>query len=84
MIARLNDAVVKAFEDPKVIKRLNELGHDIPRREQLTPAALGAFHKSEVEKWWPLIKAENIRIEQESSKTRRRALVLLRVMPWLT
>ena len=43
VVARLNDAVVKAFADPLVIKRLTELGQEIPPREQLTPAALGAF-----------------------------------------
>ena len=63
VIARLNDAVVKAFADPGVIKRLTELGQEIPPREELTPAALAAFHKSEVEKWWPLIKAAEIKID---------------------
>lgn len=63
VIAKLNDAVVKAFADPNVIKRLGELGQEIPPRQQLTPASLGAFHKSEIEKWWPLIKDANIRIE---------------------
>lgn len=63
IIARVNDAVVKAFADPNVIKRLGELGQEIPPREQLTPASLGAFHKSEIEKWWPLIKAADIKAE---------------------
>jgi tripartite-type tricarboxylate transporter receptor subunit TctC len=63
VIARLNEAVVKAFSDPNVIKRLTELGQDIPPRERLTPEALAAFHKSELDKWWPLIKAANIKVE---------------------
>lgn len=63
VIARLNDAVNKAFSDPAVIKRLAELGQDIPPRERLTPEALAAFHKSEIDRWWPLIKAANIRVE---------------------
>ena len=47
-IARLNDAVVKAFADPVVIKRLTEdMGQDIPKREELTPQALARYHKSE-------------------------------------
>ena len=62
-IAKLNEAVVKAFSDPLVIKRLGDLGQDLPAREQLTPQALGALHKAEVAKWWPLIKAANIRVE---------------------
>jgi tripartite-type tricarboxylate transporter receptor subunit TctC len=63
IVAKLNDAVVKAFADPAVIKRLNELGQDIPTREQLTPEALGAFHKAEIDKWWPLIRSSNIKAE---------------------
>jgi tripartite-type tricarboxylate transporter receptor subunit TctC len=63
VIAKLSDAVVKAFADPTVIKRLTDLGQDLPPREQLTPEALAAFHKSEIDKWWPLIKAANIKVE---------------------
>ena len=63
IIAKLNDAVVRAFGDPVVIKRLTELGQSIPPREQLTPDALGAYHKSEIDKWWPLIKGANIKAE---------------------
>jgi hypothetical protein len=30
-------------------------------REQLTPEALRTFHKAEIEKWWPIIKAAGIK-----------------------
>ena len=63
VIARLNEAVVKAFAEPTVIKRLTDLGQDLPAREQLTSEALAAFHKSEIDRWWPLIKAANIKVE---------------------
>ena len=63
IIAKINDAVVRAFADPVVIKRLTDLGQDIPAREQMTPQALAAYHKSEIEKWWPLIKGANIKVE---------------------
>jgi len=63
VIAKLSDAVAKAFADPVVIKRLGELGQDIPSREQMTPEALAAYHKSEIDKWWPLIKGANIKVE---------------------
>jgi hypothetical protein len=47
-----------------VRKRLTEeLGQDIPPREQQTPEALHAYQKAEIEKWWPLIKSANIRPE---------------------
>ena len=44
-------------------QRLAELGQDIPPREQQTPEALGAYQKAEIEKWWPIIKAANIKGE---------------------
>jgi tripartite-type tricarboxylate transporter receptor subunit TctC len=56
-------SIVKVFADPTVSKRLTDLGQDIPPRAQLTPETLGALHKSEIDKWWPLIRAENIKIE---------------------
>jgi hypothetical protein len=33
------------------------------RREQQTPEALAAQQKAEIEKWWPIIKAANIKAE---------------------
>jgi tripartite-type tricarboxylate transporter receptor subunit TctC len=59
IVARLNSAVVAALADPGVRGRLAELGLEIPPREQQTPEALGAFHKAEIEKWWPIIRAAN-------------------------
>ena len=55
--------MVDAFADPAVRARLTEQGHDIPPREQLTPEALGAHHKAEIEKWWPIIKAAGIKLQ---------------------
>jgi tripartite-type tricarboxylate transporter receptor subunit TctC len=63
IIAKLNTAVVDALADPTVRARIAALGQDIPPREQQTPEALGAFHKAEIEKWWPIIKAANIKGE---------------------
>ncbi len=63
IIARLNDAMVEALADPKVRMRFAELGLDIAPRAQQTPAGLAAFHKAEIEKWWPIIKAAGIRGE---------------------
>jgi len=63
VIARLNAAVVDALADPAVSKRLADVGLEIPPREQQTPQALGAYQKAEIEKWWPIIKAANIKPE---------------------
>jgi tripartite-type tricarboxylate transporter receptor subunit TctC len=61
--ARLNAAIVAALADPTVRQRLSDLGQEIPQREQQTPEALGAFHKAEIEKWWPMVKAAGIKPE---------------------
>jgi tripartite-type tricarboxylate transporter receptor subunit TctC len=63
VVARLNAAVIEAMADPAVQKRLNDLGLDAPTRDQLTPQALGAWHKAEVDKWWPIIKKAGIKPE---------------------
>lgn len=63
IIATLNRAVTETLADPTVRQRLTELGQDIPTRDQQTPEALAAFHKAEIDKWWPVIKAADIKID---------------------
>jgi len=62
-VARLNAAIVEALADPAVRQRLSDLGQEIPPREQQAPEALGAHHKAEIDKWWPVIKAAGIKAE---------------------
>ena len=63
IIAKLNAAVVDALADPTVRARLADLGEEIFPRDKQTPEALGTFQKAEIEKWWPIIKAANIKAE---------------------
>ena len=63
VIGRLNGAMVQALADPAVRARFADLGLDVAAREQQTPEALAAFHRAEIEKWWPIIKAAGIRAE---------------------
>jgi tripartite-type tricarboxylate transporter receptor subunit TctC len=63
IIDKLNAAVVDALADPAVRQRLIDLGQEIPPREQQTPEALGNRQNDEIEKWWPIIKAANIKAE---------------------
>jgi tripartite-type tricarboxylate transporter receptor subunit TctC len=61
--AKLNAAVVESLADPRVRQQLSELGQVIPPRDQQTPEALAAYQKAEIEKWWPVIKAANMKGE---------------------
>jgi tripartite-type tricarboxylate transporter receptor subunit TctC len=61
IIAKLSAATMAALADAGVRQRFGELGLEIPARELQTPEALGAHHKAEIEKWWPVIKAANIK-----------------------
>ena len=62
-IGKLNAAAVAALADPAIRQRLVDMGQEIPPREHLTPEAFGAFQRTEIEKWWPIIRAANIKAE---------------------
>ena len=63
VVARLNAAMVQGLADATVRKRFTDLGLDVASREQQSPEGLAAFHKGEIDKWWPIIKAANIKVE---------------------
>jgi tripartite-type tricarboxylate transporter receptor subunit TctC len=63
VVNRLNGAMVEALADAKVRERFSDLGLDIATRQQQSPEGLAAFHKGEIDKWWPVIKSANIRGE---------------------
>jgi tripartite-type tricarboxylate transporter receptor subunit TctC len=63
IVARLNAAMMDALADPNVRTRFADLGLDVASRQQQTPEGLAAFHKAEIDKWWPVIRAANIKVE---------------------
>ena len=63
VVTRLNDAAVQALSDPAVRKKFQDLGLEMPNQSQLSPEALGSWQKAEIAKWWPMIKAANVKIE---------------------
>jgi tripartite-type tricarboxylate transporter receptor subunit TctC len=63
IVAELNAAAVEALGDPAVKKQMETLGLEMPPSDQLTPEALGARQKAEIAKWWPMIKAADIKVD---------------------
>jgi tripartite-type tricarboxylate transporter receptor subunit TctC len=54
---------VQALADPAVNERFAELGIQITPLAQQSPEALRAFQKAETERWWPIIRAANLKAE---------------------
>ena len=63
VIAKLNSAATTALADPAARRQLANIGQEVVPREQQTPEALAALQKADIEKWWPIIKAANIKAE---------------------
>jgi tripartite-type tricarboxylate transporter receptor subunit TctC len=62
-VARLNAAALAAMADPAVQKRIADLGMSLPPAGIKTPAEFAAFHKSETERWFPVVKAAGVKPE---------------------
>jgi tripartite-type tricarboxylate transporter receptor subunit TctC len=63
IIAKLNATMVQVLADPSVQKRFDELGIQITPLARQSPEALRGFQKAEAERWWPIIKASNLKAE---------------------
>ena len=63
IVAKLNAAAIAALNDPAVRKQLENLGLQMPPSDQLSPEALGVWQKAEIAKWWPMIKAANVKVD---------------------
>jgi tripartite-type tricarboxylate transporter receptor subunit TctC len=61
--AKLNATMTQVLFDPQVRQRFDELGIQISPIDQQSPDALRAYQKAEAERWWPIIKAANIKAE---------------------
>ena len=63
VVAKLNAAAVDALNDPAVRAQLEKLGLQMPPKDKLSPQALGDWQKAEIAKWWPMIKAANVKVD---------------------
>jgi tripartite-type tricarboxylate transporter receptor subunit TctC len=63
IVGKLNAAVMGALNDPHTRERIADLGQEIAPPELQKPAALGAFQKAEIAKWWPILKEMGIKGE---------------------
>jgi tripartite-type tricarboxylate transporter receptor subunit TctC len=63
IIDKLNKATNEALADPQVQKQLENLGLQMPPKDNATPQALGDWQKSEIAKWWPMIKSANVKVD---------------------
>ena len=63
VIAKINAATLDALRDPTTRKQLENLGLQMPPADKSTPEALGAWQKAEIAKWWPIIRAANVKVD---------------------
>lgn len=61
VLAKLNGAVVSALTDPAIQKKFADQSYELTPKENLTPEFLAKFHKAEMDKWFPIIKAAGIK-----------------------
>ena len=60
IVARLNDAAVKALRSPDVRERMSQIGFDVVAS---TPEEFGRFMKEEVDRWTEVVKRGGIKPE---------------------
>jgi tripartite-type tricarboxylate transporter receptor subunit TctC len=63
VIAKLNATMTQVLFNPQVRQRFAELGIQMTPIDQQSPEALRAYQKAEAGRWWPIIKAANIKVE---------------------
>jgi tripartite-type tricarboxylate transporter receptor subunit TctC len=62
IIKDLNSAVVKSAS--AVRRRLSDdFGQELPALDQQSPQALAIYHKTEIDKWWPILRTGDMRAQ---------------------
>jgi tripartite-type tricarboxylate transporter receptor subunit TctC len=60
IVARLNDATVRALRSPDIRERMNQIGFDVVAS---TPEEFGKFMKEEVDRWTRVVERGGIKPE---------------------
>ncbi len=63
IVAKLNNAMMQVLADPATKAKFTELGLDVAPKELQSPEGLAKFQQDEIDKWWPIIKAANLKGE---------------------
>lgn len=63
VIKKVNEGMRETLADPEIAKRLAGLGVNITPKSKQSPDDLRAFQKAEAERWWPIIKAADIKLK---------------------
>ena len=63
VVEKLNATLRAVLADLSVQQRFDDLGIQISPRDQQSTEALRVFEKAEAERWWPVIKASNLKVE---------------------
>jgi len=63
IVDKLNNALVQTLSEPATRTKLVDLAQEIFPREEQSPKALRIYQQSEIDKWWPIIKAANVKPE---------------------
>ena len=63
VVTKINAAARAAMADADTRRKIADLGMQLPPADRQTPAAFAAFHKAEMEKWSPIIKAAGVKVE---------------------
>ncbi len=63
VVAKLNKTMQDTLADPAIAKRLAEFGVQLTMNTKQNPDDLRLFQKAEAERWWPIMKAANIKAQ---------------------
>lgn len=61
ILAKIDELAIKTLADPGVRARMDKLGDQVAPLDLQRPQAFATFWKAEAAKWWPIIKAANLK-----------------------